>query len=155
MPYVTPGTPVSNRIVFNSGYIDFGSNRIVQVDNVSLTTDSTTTRLYVLNSIKGQDIVRHSLAVTMEAKIKSYPFEFEQLMYGASASGTPPSVNFVDGQPTIQSPVLTVYDKNNKEYQWQLIGAIIKTSKMTSSQEAYAEWDITIDALDITLIGTA
>lgn len=155
MPFTSPGTNVPSRIVFNSGYLDFGSQRIVQVDNVTLSLEFSTSPLYVLNSILGQDLVRHSAKVSLSGKIKSFSPEADSIAFGSSVAGSPMELDVLDGQPTFTNPVLTAYDRNNKQVQYQFINAIFKSSKANLKSEDYAEWDFEIEAINIKALYTA
>ncbi len=152
--FTPPGTPITSRVTFNSGYIDFGNERVVQVDNVTVALEYTTAPLMVLNSIKAQDLVRHTQKVSLSGKIKSFPAEIDMIAFGSSTIGTPNQSNTLDGQPTLQNPVVTLFDRNNKEIQYQLTSALFKSSKLTSRNEDYGEWDFEIDAIDITELWT-
>src|SRR5271169_6042631 len=112
MSFVSPGTNVPQRVVFNSGTIDFGNERLVDVDNVSLNLEWTTAPLLVLNSIKPQDLVRHSQKVTMTGKVKSWPAEMQEIAFGVSSAGTPNEIDTLDGQPSYQNPVVTFFDRD-------------------------------------------
>ena len=155
MAFITPGSNIAQRIVFNSGSVDFGSNRIVDVDNVAISIEWTVEELYVLGSIKPQDLVRHTQKVTMTGKVKSFPAEVQALALGAIVSGSPMELDTYDGQPTVSNPVVTLNDRNGKEYQYQMSGAIFKSSKLTAKMEDFAEFDIEIEAKDISLLYTA
>lgn len=155
MAFQTQGTPITKRVTFNSGYLDFGTNELVNIDNIKLTVDSSMADLLVVNSIIAQDKVRHTMTVKMSFKVKNFSPEVEAILYGTSASGSPSSLTILDGQPTFQSPVLTVFDRNNKEIQFQLTNALIKSSAFTSAAEAYGEWDFELEATNIQLLYTA
>jgi len=148
------GTKISSRITFNSGIIDFGNSQIVQVDNVSVSLEYTIADLFVLGSIRPADKVRHSQKVMMSGKIKSYAPELEMVAFGSSSISTQNTANTIDGQPTLQSPVVTLFDRNNKEVQYQLSGALFKSTKLTSRQEDFSEWDFELEALDIVEVYT-
>ncbi len=147
--FSTPGTSVTQRVVFNSGTIDFGTNRLVAIDNVSLSVEWTTAGLYVLNSIKPADLVRHTQKVTLSGKLKSWPAEMMQLAMGSSTAGTPNEIDTLDGQPTLLNPVVTFFDRNNKEIQYQFKNALFKSSKLSAKMEDFAEVDFEIEAMDI------
>jgi hypothetical protein len=149
------GTSLPNRYVFNQGTIDFGTERVAAIDNISLSMEKSDIMLYVLGSIIGQDIAVHSVKATLSAKLKSFPGEIDSLAYGASTSGTPNENTVLDGQPTLQNPVVTLFDRNGKEIQYQLISAVFKSSKATMKSEDYAEFDIEIEALNIIELYTA
>ena len=153
--FIPAGSNVQSRVTFNSGYIDFGNSRIVQVDNVAITLEWTTAPLMVLGSIKAQDLVRHSQKVSMSGKLKSYPMEMDMIVTGSSNIGTPNTAITLDGQPTFQNPVVTLFDRNGKEIQYQFSNAIFKSNKLTSKNEDYGEWDFELEAIDITEVVTA
>lgn len=153
--FTNPGTNLPNRITFNAGTIDFGSSRLVQVENVVFTIEWTIADLFTLGSIKPQDKVRHSQRVSLTGKIRSFSAEMENVAWGSSTTGTPQEIDTLDGQPTYQSPVLTLFDRNNKEIQYQLSGAIFKSDKLTASAENYGEWDFELESKDVTLLYTA
>ena len=154
MPFTTPGSDVTQRIVFNAGTIDFGNNRVVVLKNATLNVEWTLKVLYVLNTIKPADIARHSQKVELTAKVISFSPEVDTLTWGASTPGTPQKIDTLDGQATYQNPVLTLFDRNGKEIQYQLSGAVVKSSKATMASEAYAEWDFALEAKDIIALYT-
>jgi hypothetical protein len=154
MAFQTQGTPITQRVTFNSGYLDFGANELVNVDNIKLTVDSTLADLNVINSIIAQDKVRHTMTVKVDFKVKNFSPEIEAILYGKSASGSPNTLSILDGQPTFQNPVLTVFDRNGKEIQFQLTNALIKSSAFTSAADAYGEWDFELEATNIQLLYT-
>lgn len=147
--FQSTGTPVPTRVVFNSGTLNFGSNQIVDIDNVTMDIEWTTAPLYILGSIKPQDLTRHTQKVTLTGKLVSFPAEMATMALGSSTTGTPNEIDTLDGQPTYQSPVLTVFDRNAKQIQYQLTGAIWKKFSASLKNEAYAEWDFEIEAKDI------
>jgi len=149
MSFQTPGSNIIQRIVFNSGTLDFGSNRLVDLNNIALTIEWTLNTLYVINTIKPADIARHSQRVNLTGKIKAFAPEMENLAWGSSAAGTPNEIDTLDGQPTLAAPVLTFYDRNGKEIQYQLSGAVFKSSKATATMGEFAEWDFELEAQDI------
>lgn len=153
MPAFIPGgNNVTQRIVFNSGFLDFGSNRIVDIDSVDLTIEWSLAPLYVLSSIKPQDYTRHTQKISMSGKLKSFPAEMYQLALGSSTAGNPNEIDALDGQPTLTNPVLTMFDRNNKEIQYQLLGALFKSNKLSAKMEDYAEFDFELEAKDITAL---
>lgn len=153
--FISPGTPVNNRFVFNSGQIDFGNTRIVAIDNIALTIEWTDMLLYIMNSLKGADIVRHSLKCTLTGKLKSYPLEMEMISLGSSVVGVPDNAVTLDGQPTLQNPVVTLFDRNGKEIQYQFLNALFKSSKFTGKAEDYGEWDFEMTSIDCVEVATA
>jgi len=143
------GTNITQRITFNTGYIDFGNSRIVDIVNSSLTLQWSTEELYVVGSIKPADLVRHSQRVSLTGTIKSFAPEMEAMAWGSSSVGTPSNIFTLDGQPTMQNPILTLFDRNGKEYQYQLYNAVFKSSKLSTKAEDFAQWDFELEAMDI------
>jgi hypothetical protein len=155
MAFIPAGQNVNNRISFNSGTIDFGNSRLVQVDSVNMSIEYTLTPLFCLGSIKPQFYARHTQKVSLTGKIKSYAPEMDMLVLGSSAIGAPNQILTLDGQPTMTNPVLTMFDSNNKEIQYQLTGAVFKSTKMAAKMEDYAEVDFELESMDITEFFTA
>ncbi len=152
--FINSGANVPTRIVFNSGTLDFGGQRIVDVDNLSLSLEYGTNFLYVLGSIIGQDLVRHSVKATLSGKIKSFSPEADSIAYGSSVVGTPMELDVLDGQPTLTNPVLTIYDRNGKEIQYQFQSALFKSSKANLKAEDFGEFDFELEALNVKLLYT-
>jgi hypothetical protein len=153
--FIAPGTPVPTRYVFNSGQIDFGNNRIVALDTVSFSLEWTDLGLYIMNSIKMADLVRHSQKVTLTGKLKSFPEEMDMIAFGSSNIGSPSSAITLDGQPTLQNPVVTLFDRNGKEYQYQFMNGLFKSTKFTGKAEDYGEWDFELTSIDVLEVVTA
>lgn len=149
MSFISAGNNNTQRLFFNSGTLDFGSNRLVAVESVTIGIDSTIADIYILGSIKRADIARSTLKVTMAGVIKSYAPEMEQAALGSSTVGTPQEIDYLDGQPTLLNPVFTTYDRNNKELQYQLINAIFRSNKLSAKAEVWVQWDFELDAIDI------
>ena len=148
------GTPTTNRFVFNSGQIDFGNTRVVAIDSISLAVDWTDLGLYIMNSVKMADLVRHSLKCTLSGKLKSYPLEMDMIAAGSSAIGVPDNAVTLDGQPTLQNPVVTLFDRNNKQIQYQFSNALFKSTKFTGKAEDYGEWDFELVSIDVVEVAT-
>ena len=155
MPFISAGTPVTQRIVFNSGTLDFGTNRVVEISKIDLEIKWETVTLFVLNSVKPQDLVRSKFAVALTTTVNSFSPEMEALNMGVSSAGAPNQFTSLDGQPSFANPVMTVFDRNNKQIQYQLQNAVIKSSKLSASNEAYSTWDLSIEAMDIVELYTS
>lgn len=154
MAFTNAGTPLTTRISFNTGTIDFGNQRAVIVDNISITFEYTIATLYILGSIRAADKARHSEKVTFTAKVKSYAPELEMMAFGSSTTGATQQAMSIDGQATLLNPVVTVFDRNNKQIQYQLLNALFKSTKLTARMEEYAEWDLELEAIDMVEIYT-
>ena len=153
--FTPAGANLTNRYVFNSGTLDFGNSRIVSIDNITVEIAKTITDLFILGSVKAADKVAHSLKVTVTGKLKSFEPELEMAAWGSSVIGVPNNIAVLDGQPTQTSPVVTFFDRNGKEGQYQLLNAVFKSTKFSSTQEAYSEWDFELEAIDIVEVYTA
>jgi len=154
MPQITAGTPLSYAITFNSGYLDFGNNRIVTLDNVKVEPTVTTVELRQLNSIKMASLKRKGFTVKLTAKLKSWNKEPFSTFFGASSTdGTGQLITFLDGQQTTFNPVFTAFidDNQAKPFQCQLVNAVIESLPLTASVENYGEVDVSITAIDINI----
>jgi hypothetical protein len=155
MAFIGAGTNITQRLVFNQGTIDFGSNRLVAVESVIISVAWEIADIYVIGSIKRADIARMKEKVTVSGIIKSFAPEMEMVAMGSSTAGTPSEIDAMDGQPTLLNPVITLYDRNNKEIQYQLLNAMFKSNKLTAKSEDWAQWDFEIEAIDIKELYTA
>lgn len=155
MAFINNGANVTKRVVFNSGTLDFGGNRMVDVKSLTLSMEFTTSFLYVLGSILGQDIVRHSGKATLSGKIQSFSPEADSIAFGSSVVGTPMELDVLDGQPTLTNPILTIYDRNNKEIQYQFSSALFKSSKATLASEEFGAFDFELEALSVAVLYTS
>lgn len=148
------GSDVPARVTFNSGTIDFGSNRLVDVNNLKIDLKWDGKPLYVLNSIKIAFLARSSESVSVTGTMNSWSPELDNILYGSSTIGTPQEIDTLDGQPTLNNPVITCFDSSGKEFQYQLQNALFTAETVSLQQENYASWDFTIMASDIKLVYT-
>jgi hypothetical protein len=148
------GTPTPTRVVFNSGFIDFGNTRLVNVDNIKMDYKYTSVRMMALNTIKTVTIARSNQIVTVTGTVDTFSPEMEGLMFASSGATTGSTTTYaaLDGQPTLLNPTITVYDENNNEYQYQVTGAIFSADTATFTNEQFAKWDFTLDCIDLTLV---
>ncbi|MHB8483867.1 MAG: hypothetical protein ACYDBV_14235 [Nitrospiria bacterium] len=127
----------------------------MNVENVSIEVKWSTAPMYILNSIKMAFLARHSLSVTVSGQVQSFSPEMDTRAYGSSTTGTPIEIDTLDGQPTLLNPVLTLFDQNGKEFQYQVQNALFSTDKASLKNEGYTVFDFTIEAIDIKLLYTA
>lgn len=152
--FLPTGSALTSRYTFNSGTLNFGASQIVAIDNITVALEYTLTDLFILGSIQAADKVRHSQKVTMSGKLKSYSGTIEMMNAGSSVTSNPMNANTLDGQPTMQNPVVTLFDRNGKQIQYQLENALFKSTKLTARNEEYAEWDFELEAIDIVEVFT-
>lgn len=152
--FTNAGNPVSTSIVFNSGTLDFGNERLVMLDTITISLEYSLAPLYVLGSIKPQNYARHTQKVTMTAKLKSAAPSLIAMVAGSSTGSAPLNILTYDGQPTLLNPVCTLFDNNRNEYQYQFSNAVFKSTKLNAKMEDYAEWDFELEASDITILST-
>lgn len=152
MAFTPAGTPNTTQIVFNSGTLDFGNERLVMVENIDMSLEWTMAPLYVLGSIKPQNYARHTQKVTLTGKIKSFSPSTWAAAAGSSTGSAPMSILTVDGQPTLLNPVGTFYDSSNNETQYQFANAMFKSVKTSLKMEDYAEFDFELEASDLTIV---
>jgi len=156
MPLITPGTPVTERLTFNSGKLDLSSTlEFVDVDNITVDISFTEKELRVINSIKMASHKRASFKCGFKAKIKAMSKEALAVILGASSSDTGGVlITTKDGQyTTALNPVLTCYidDDATKPIQFQFTDAIIIASPVTYPLEDYGSYDIDASARDVSV----
>jgi len=154
MSYIPAGTPANTTLIFNSGFLDFGNNRILNIDNLKIDYKTTEVSFMVLNSIKKVAHAKSALTVTITGKSRSLTSALEAMFFGASSSDATTTIySVLDGQIASQlNPVITVYDSAGVEHQYQAINALLTSNSFTTTNEGYAEWDFTLDCIDLNLI---
>ena len=155
MPIQSAGSPVSERLLFNSGYVTFASNQMVDVDNISLDISFSEKELRALNSIKMTSHKRATLKCGMKAKIKSMSKELFIQTFGATTiDGLGELISVKDGQLTsISNPVFTAYidDDVLKPIQFQFSDAVYTANPLTANLESFGEIDFTLTAKDVSI----
>ena len=125
--FTASGTPVTTHIVFNSGTVDFGNERVVMIDNVAISLEYSLAPLFVLGSIKPQNYARHTQKVTMTFKAKSFAPSVLAMVAGSSGGSNPLNIFTLDGQATLLNPVFTFFDNNGNQAQYQFLKEITRT----------------------------
>lgn len=154
MPIIPPGTPVAERLIFNSGYIDFGSNRLVDIDSATLTIAFTEKDLRILTSIKEKAHRRSTLKVDLKFKVKSMSHEVYAALLGTTTvDGAGELISITDGQAPTLNPVFTTYvnDNNADPIQFQFIDAFVTSIPLNVALEAFGEVDITLNCRDVNI----
>jgi hypothetical protein len=148
------GTNVGARVEFNSGTFDFGSNQLVNVNNLKIDLKWDSKLMYVLNSIKIAFNARGNESVQVTGDVLSWSPELDSVLYGSSTSGSPSGIYALDGQPTLINPWLTVNDSNGKQIQYQFTNALFTADSVTFNQEDYGKWSFTLMASDLNIVYT-
>jgi hypothetical protein len=155
MPLISPGTPVTERLLFNSGYIDLGSSRLVDVQNVSLEITFVEKELRRLNSIKMAAHKRAGFKCTLKGKVKSINQEMLAAAMGTSAADTPTGtlITVKDGQQTTLNPNFTGYvdDDAAKPIQFQFTDAIFTRLPTNANLEDFGDQDFELSARDVSV----
>ena len=154
MPLIPVNSVGSQRVTFNSGYLDFGTFGVVTLDNVKIEITVSDKQLRVLNSIKIASIKRSTFTVKLTGKVKSFNKEAFCDYFGTSSvDGSGTLISFKDGQQSSLSPNFTSYVDDNlaKPFQCQLTGAVILSMPISASIENYGEVDFDMIATDINI----
>lgn len=153
MPLISAGSELTPRLIFNSGYIDIGSDRLVNVDNVSIELSFGEKELRRLNSIKMGAHKRTTFKCSLKAKVKSINQEVFAIVMGASAVDTPSGslISVTDGQTAQIDPVFTAYvdDDPTKPIQFQFTDAIFTRFPTMANLEDFGEQDLEMSARDV------
>ncbi len=152
MPFIATGTPVEENLIFNSGYIDFGSDRLVDVENITLDVTFVEKEIRRLNSIKMASHKRATLKCVLRAKTKSTNREVLLDVMGTSTvDGAGHLISVTDGQVATLNPVFTTYinDDTARPIQFQLTDAILTTSPFVVALEEFGTIDLELTARDI------
>ena len=153
MPLITPGTPVSERLIFNSGLLDLGTNQLVDVENITVEITFTEKELRRLNSIKMASHKRGTFKCGLKAKVKAMSKQaLTAIMGTAAVDGAGTLITVKDGQYTaLLNPVLTIYvdDDVAKPIQFQFTDAIIDSAPITAALEDYGSYDLSFSAIDV------
>jgi hypothetical protein len=144
---------LSQRVVFNSGHVDFGTDfGIVNLESVTIETSVAEKQLRRLNSIKMAALKRATFQVTLRGKVKSVNRDVFKKFFGESSSdGSGTMIRFHDGQQDTLNPIFTAYvdDDTNKAVQFQFTDAVIRTMPLNAALEEYAEVDFEMVARDL------
>jgi hypothetical protein len=154
MPLIPAGTPVSERLIFNSGYLDFGSSQLVDVDNVSIEISFGEKELRRLNSIKMASHKRSTFKCSLKAKVKSINQEIMALLMGTiTVDGSGHLITVKDGQAAQLDPVFTGYvdDDVLKPIQFQFTDAVCTRLPTAANLEEFGEQDIELSARDVSV----
>ena len=154
MSQISAGTPLSQRVIFNSGQVDFGSNRLINLDNVAIEITVADAQLRRLNSIKMAALKRRTFSVTLRGKVKSFNKEMFTTYFGeSSVDGTGTLITFKDGQQSTLNPVFTalVDDDALKPFQCQFTDAVITAMPISTALEEYGEVDFEMIARDVSV----
>lgn len=155
MPYITPGTPVTERLIFNSGLLDLGTDELVDVENITVEITFAEKELRRLNSIKMASHKRATFKCGMKARVKAMSKEaLGKIMGTSTVDGAGTLISVKDGQYTnVLNPVLTTYvdDDVTKPIQFQFSDAIIITSPVTAALEEYGVIDLDLVARDVSV----
>ena len=152
MPIIPTGTPVEERLTFNSGYIDFGSNQLVDVENIVIDITFAEKEFRRLNSIKIAAHKRATLKCGLKAKTRSINKEvLIQLMGTDTPEVSGRTISVLNGQATLLNPVFTAFvdDDVNNPIQFQFTDAILLVSPTATTLEDFGTMDLELVARDV------
>lgn len=156
MALLSTGSDVTQRTVFNSGYLTIGTNRFVDLDSVAIEISYDIKRLSSLNSITARALKRSQFKVTLKGKIRSLNREMLGYHLGSSSvDGTGTSYMTKDGQATLINPIFTGYVNDDSTtpqvWQYQFQNAVITNLPLSAKTEDYAEMDFEMMATSINI----
>ena len=155
MAKLTTGTALTERFIFNSGYLTIGGDQFVDLDNVSVEVSYDTKEVHRLNSITMGALRRSNFRATLRRKIKSFNRQLLGFTFGSSSvDGTGSHYINKDGQyANALNPVLTCYidDLASQAWQYQFTDAIITSLPLTASVEEFGELDFEMIARQVSV----
>jgi hypothetical protein len=153
MAMIAVATPVSERLLFNSGVLDLSTYGLVDVENVTVDITFAEKELRRLNSIKMGSHKRATFKCGFKAKVKSMSKEALGLIMGTSGADTPSGtlITVKDGQVTSWNAVLTTYvdDDPLKPIQFQFTDCIAINTPVNSVLEDFGTIDLDVVARDV------
>lgn len=153
MAKLSTGTDLSENFIFNSGYITIGSDRFVDLDNVTIEVSFTTKEVRRLNSIIVGSLKRAGFTTKLKGKIKSFNRQLLGYTFGSSSvDGTGTDYIVKDGQyDTTLNPIFTGFigDNTLQAWQYQFTDAIITSLPLTAKMEDFDELDFEMVARNV------
>lgn len=156
MPLLSTGTPLSQKVAFNSGYVTFNSNQVVNLENVTIEANFSEKELRIMNSIKMATHKRATFKTGLKGKVKSMNKEFIALISGTSSTdGSGTLYTIKDGQTTTLNPIFTTYIDDDtstpKVLQFQFSDALLLALPLTTNTEDYGSFDFEFSAIDVSI----
>ena len=152
MPIIPTGTPIEEKLIFNSGYIDFGGDQLVDVENIVVDITFVEKEIRRLNSIKIAAHKRATVKCGLKAKTRSINKEvLIQLMGTNTPEASGRTISVLDGQATLLNPVFTAFvdDDTDNPIQFQFTDAILLVSPTTTALEDFGTMDLELVARDV------
>jgi len=156
MPLQSTGTPLSQKVTFNSGYVTFGTSQLVNLENVTIETNFTEKELRVINSIKMATHKRSTFKTSLKGKVRSMNKELLAIITGtSSADGSGTLYTVKDGQQATLNPIFTTYIDDDtttpKVIQFQFSDAILTTLPLSQATEDFGAYDFELSAIDVSV----
>lgn len=149
------GTAVGQRLVFNSGYLTFGSSQMIDISTISINATFDIKAIKALNTIKKRAQKRANFQVEASfTAVGNNITKINQLFFSSSspvANGLDYTIK--DGQQDSTTMYITCYidDDTTKPIQYQLSNAIISSNGNTLATEEFDEQQFTVMATDMVL----
>lgn len=155
MALLSTGTDKVTQTMFNSGYLTIGTDRFVELDNISIDLSYDIKEMRSLNSIMIRALKRSTFKCSLKGKVRSFNRELLGYTFGSSsADGTGTMYRPKDGQyDTTLNPIFTGYidGDTSKPWQYQFTNAVITSMPLASKTEDYGEIDFEIIAASVAI----
>lgn len=153
MPVTTAGTPFSQMIQFNTGYMDINGFRVATLQDITITAGFTLKEIRALGTIKMVVAPkRTNWKPSAKFKAKSVNQQLIGFLWGSSTvDSTGWDYNLVDGQVVLASVIITAYtnDDVTKIFQYQFVNAVFGTATIGYKMDDAAEVDMEIQSQDL------
>ncbi len=149
---VSTGTPVTERVLFNTGYITTGSNQYVDVQDIAINKSFEAAELKAVNSIKTRVLRRKNFKCGATFKFSGHQSQLMALFFGGSstvANGL--SYTVTDGQQASTTFNLTCYadELTAEAIQFQFTNPLFTVDNLAQGLEAFGEHSVTVVATDV------
>jgi len=148
------GTPIGERVLFNTGYITVNGGQLVDVQDITINKSFTEMPLKAMNSIKIRQLRRKDFKCGATFKVAGHQSQTASLFFGGSSAVSGGlSYSVVDGQQSVPTFYITCYadESVSESVQFQFSNAVFTVDNLATSLETFGEHSITVVATDVTM----
>lgn len=149
MAFKSTGTPIEQKLVFNSAVITINDESLIDVTDLSVTKQFTEKSFYALNSIFKRAIRRSEFQFELGFTIHTSAEVLDDLFFSSSSvvSATEKVYNVKDGQQDDVSNFFVTAYSNEEEtegLQFDVVNPVILNISPSSAAQEFAGYDVTV-----------